>query len=145
MYCDASLKGLGCVLMQHWNMVVDTLSRRSLIIVWMRIKEEELLDKFVDLKLNIGEISGRAYLCQLQISNTFKMELQKAQQDEQKLQQLFQLMGDKRCGEFTKDDEGLWRYKGRICIPNVGSLGQDLLSETHNSGFSIHPGSTKMY
>nr|XP_025692619.1 uncharacterized protein LOC112794860 [Arachis hypogaea] len=57
------------------------------------------------------------------------LKIQRAQQDEQKLQQLFQLVGDKRREEITKDDEGLWRYKGRICIPDVGSLRQDLLSE----------------
>ncbi|XP_072060256.1 uncharacterized protein [Arachis hypogaea] len=155
-YCDASLKGLGCVLLQHWNVVgyasrqlrpheanvvADALSRKSLTIAWMRIKEEELVDKFVDLKLDIGEVVERACLNQLQILSTFKTEIQKAQQDEQQLQQLFQLVGDKKRGEFTKDDEGLWRSKGRLCIPDVGSLRQDLLSKTHNSGFSIHPGS----
>ncbi|XP_072089499.1 uncharacterized protein [Arachis hypogaea] len=127
------------------NVVADALSRKSLTIAWMRIKEEELVDKFVDLKLDISEVAGRACLNQLQISSTFKSEIQRAQQDEQKFQQLFQLVGDKRREEFTKDDEGLWRYKGRICIPDVGSLRQDLLLEAHNSGFSIHPGSTKMY
>ncbi|XP_020997145.1 uncharacterized protein LOC110280438 [Arachis duranensis] len=141
-YCDASLKGLGCVLMQHQNVVAytsrqlrpheanvvaDALSRKSLTIAWMRIKEEEIVDKFVDLKLDISEVAGRACLNQLQISSTLKSEIQKAQQDEQKLQQLFQPVGDKRCEEFTKDDEGLWRYKGRICIPDVGS-------EERNSG-----------
>ncbi|XP_072060315.1 uncharacterized protein [Arachis hypogaea] len=127
------------------NVVADALSQKSLTIVWMRIKEEELVDKFVDLKLDISEVAGRACLNQLQISSTFKSEIQRAQQDEQKFQQLFQPVGDKRREEFTKDDEGLWRYKGRICIPDVGSLRRDLLLEAHNSGFSIHPGSTKMY
>ncbi|XP_072065771.1 uncharacterized protein [Arachis hypogaea] len=127
------------------NVVADALSRKSLTIAWMRIKEEELVDKFVDLKLDISEVAGRACLNQLQISSTFKSEIQRAQQDEQKFQQLFQPVGDKRREEFTKDDEGLWRYKGRICIPDVGSLRRDLLLEAHNSGFSIHPGSTKMY
>ncbi|XP_072064472.1 uncharacterized protein [Arachis hypogaea] len=120
------------------NVVADALGRKSLTIAWMKIKEEELVDKFVDLKLDIGEVSGRACLNQLQISSTFKVEIQRAQQDEQKLQQLFQPVGDKH-EEFTKDGEGLWRYKGRICIPDVGSLRQDLLSKAHNSGFSIHP------
>ncbi|XP_072087281.1 uncharacterized protein [Arachis hypogaea] len=102
-YCDASLKGLGFVLMQHWNVVA-----------------------YASRQLRPHEI-------------------QRAQQDEQKLQQLFQRVGKKRHGEFTKEDEGLWRYKGRICKPDVGSLRQDLLSDAHNSGFFIHPGSTKMY
>ncbi|XP_020972527.1 uncharacterized protein LOC110269186 [Arachis ipaensis] len=103
------------------NVVADALSRKSLTIAWMRIKEEELVDKFMDLKMDIGEVARRTCLNQLQISSTFKTEIQKAQQDEQKLQQLFQPVGDKRRGEFTKDDEGLWGYKGRICIPDVGS------------------------
>ncbi|XP_016164837.1 uncharacterized protein LOC107607388 [Arachis ipaensis] len=126
------------------NVVADALSQKSLTIAWMRIKEEELVDKFVDLKLGIGEVARRACLNQLQISSTFKSEIQRAQQDEQKLQQLFKAVGDKRRGELTRDGEGLWS-KGRICIPDVGSLRQDLLSEAHNSGLSIHPRSTKMY
>ncbi|XP_072066158.1 uncharacterized protein [Arachis hypogaea] len=74
-----------------------------------------------------------------------RWRIQKAQQDERKLQELFQPVGDKRCEHFTKDGEGLWRYKGRICIPDVGRLRQDLLSAAHYSGFLIHPGSAKMY
>ncbi|XP_072058206.1 uncharacterized protein [Arachis hypogaea] len=89
------------------NVIADALSRKSLTIAWMRIKEEELVDKFVDLKLDI--------------------------------------VGENKREEFTKDDEGLWRYKGRICVLDVGSLRQNLLSEAHNSGFFIHLGSTKMY
>ncbi|XP_072076671.1 uncharacterized protein [Arachis hypogaea] len=127
------------------NVVADALRRKSLTVAWMGIKEEELVDKFAELKLDIGEAEGQACLNQLCISSTFKSEIQKTQQDEQELQKMFQPIGKKRHREFTKDDEGLWRYKGRICVPDVGSLRQELLSEALNSGFSIHPGSTKMY
>ncbi|XP_020978178.1 uncharacterized protein LOC110271546 [Arachis ipaensis] len=44
------------------NVVADALGRKSLTIAWMRIKEEELVDKFVNLKLDIGEVAGRACL-----------------------------------------------------------------------------------
>ncbi|XP_072054958.1 uncharacterized protein [Arachis hypogaea] len=135
----------GRILRREANVLADALSQKSLTIAWMRIKEEEPVDKFVDLKLDIGKVSGRACLNQLQISSTFKSEIQRAQQDEQKLWQLFQPVGDMRREEFTKDGERLWIYKGRICIPDVGSLRQDLLSKSHNSEFSIHPESTKMY
>ncbi|XP_072090553.1 uncharacterized protein [Arachis hypogaea] len=37
------------------------------------------------------------------------------------------------------------RYKGRICVPDDGSLKQESLLKAHNSGFSIHPGCTKLY
>ncbi|XP_016178137.1 uncharacterized protein LOC107620501 [Arachis ipaensis] len=63
-YCDASLKALGCVLIKA-NVVADALSRKSLTIAWMRIKEEELVDMFVDLKLDIGKVARSACLNQL--------------------------------------------------------------------------------
>lgn len=34
---------------------------------------------------------------------------------------------------------------GRLCIPNDTNLKRELLSEAHNSAYSIHPGCTKMY
>ncbi|XP_072054302.1 uncharacterized protein [Arachis hypogaea] len=58
---------------------------------------------------------------------------------------MFQPIGKERHGEFTKDGEGIWRYKGRICVLDVESLRQELLLEAHRSRFSIHLGSMKMY
>ncbi|XP_072077994.1 uncharacterized protein [Arachis hypogaea] len=127
------------------KVVADALGRKSLTIAWVRIKEEELVDKFVDLKLEIGEVARRACLSQLQISNMFKMDIQRAQQDERKLQKLLQPVGDKRREEFAKEGERVWRDKGRVCTQDVRSLRQDMLSGAHYSGFSVHPGSTKMY
>ncbi|XP_072062267.1 uncharacterized protein [Arachis hypogaea] len=64
--------------------------------------------ELAELKTQLEELlNKRACLNQLQISSTFKSEIQKAQQDGQKLLQLFQPVGDKRREEFTKDDEGL--------------------------------------
>ncbi|XP_015960421.1 uncharacterized protein LOC107484334 [Arachis duranensis] len=127
------------------KVVVGALGQKSLTIAWVRIKEEELVDKFVDLKLDIGEVAERACLSQLQISSTFKTEIQRALQDERKLQKLLQPVSDKRCEEFTKDGERLWRDKGKVCNQDVRSLRQDLLLGAHYSGFSVYPGSTKMY
>ena len=38
----------------------------------------------------------------------------------------------------------MWR-KDRIIVPGVGELRQIILKEAHESRYSIHPGSTKMY
>nr|XP_025643669.1 uncharacterized protein LOC112737763 [Arachis hypogaea] len=102
------------------NIVADTLSWKSLIVAWMMIKEEEL------------------------ISSDFKSEIFKAQQDDQELQKvLFAIEKGKRWGVLW-DGDGIWRYKGRICVPIVGNLREDIL-EAHRSGFSIHLRSTKIY
>ena len=36
-------------------------------------------------------------------------------------------------------------YKDRICVPQKGDFKQMIMDEAHNSAYSIHPGSTKMY
>ncbi|GAU51879.1 hypothetical protein TSUD_416640 [Trifolium subterraneum] len=45
--------------------------------------------------------------------------------------------------ELTYD--GVIQFGSRICVPNDADLKRLILEEAHKSGFSIHPGSTKMY
>ena len=92
------------------------------MVAWMRIKEEELVNEFVELKLDIVEVDRKIHLNHLHVSSTFKAEIQKAQQDEQELQRMLRSIGKEKQGEVIKDGEGMWRYKRRICVPNVGSL-----------------------
>ncbi|KAL8120055.1 hypothetical protein AgCh_017258 [Apium graveolens] len=44
-----------------------------------------------------------------------------------------------------KDSQGLYRFFSRVWIPNITELKNEVLQEAHNSRFSIHPGTTKMY
>ena len=37
------------------------------------------------------------------------------------------------------------RYQGRLCVPNVYDLRNQILEEAHGSHYSIHPDSTNMY
>jgi hypothetical protein len=43
------------------------------------------------------------------------------------------------------DDKGTLWYEDRICVPQDGDFRQLIMDEAHNSDYSIHPGSTKMY
>ena len=45
----------------------------------------------------------------------------------------------------VKDDKGIGRFANMIWIPNMTYLKRDILSEGHESRYSIHPRSTKMY
>ncbi|WVZ64005.1 hypothetical protein U9M48_013591, partial [Paspalum notatum var. saurae] len=47
--------------------------------------------------------------------------------------------------DFKEDEQGTLWYKNRICVPNVDSIRKLILSEAHDTAYSIHPGSTKMY
>ncbi|XP_058071274.1 uncharacterized protein LOC131220345 [Magnolia sinica] len=41
-------------------------------------------------------------------------------------------------------DGGLW-CQGRLCVPNLHGLREEVLKAAHNSKLAMHPGSTKMY
>ncbi|XP_015161080.1 uncharacterized protein [Solanum tuberosum] len=53
------------------------------------------------------------------------------------------LRGD--TGLATLDLDGVLRFGDRLCVPRVGGLIQMILTEAHESKYSIHPGTTKMY
>ena len=46
---------------------------------------------------------------------------------------------------FSQGGDGVLRYKGRLCVPNVGELRKHILVEAHNSRYSINPCAKKMY
>ncbi|XP_073049580.1 uncharacterized protein [Primulina eburnea] len=41
--------------------------------------------------------------------------------------------------------DDIMRYRGRIGVPSVDSIRDDILTKAHTSLYSIHPGGTKMY
>jgi hypothetical protein len=47
--------------------------------------------------------------------------------------------------EFTEDEQGTIWFKDRICVPEIDNLREIILKEAHDSDYSIHPRSTKMY
>ena len=41
--------------------------------------------------------------------------------------------------------DGNLRYRGRIVVPRLANLREEILREFHCSHFTMHPGCTKMY
>ncbi|WVZ97758.1 hypothetical protein U9M48_043271, partial [Paspalum notatum var. saurae] len=50
-----------------------------------------------------------------------------------------------KAPHFREDEQGTVWYKDRICVPDVDSIRKLILSEAHDTTYSIHQGSTKMY
>ncbi|XP_070041061.1 uncharacterized protein [Nicotiana tomentosiformis] len=42
-------------------------------------------------------------------------------------------------------NDGMLRYHRRLCVPNIDGLRGRIMIEAHNSKYSVHPVSTKMY
>ncbi|XP_028052811.1 uncharacterized protein LOC114257246 [Camellia sinensis] len=47
--------------------------------------------------------------------------------------------------EFCMHKDGTLRFGERLCVPNDLELKREILRKAHSLGYTVHPGSTKMY
>ncbi|WVZ88945.1 hypothetical protein U9M48_035412 [Paspalum notatum var. saurae] len=76
---------------------------------------------------------------------TLEQGIREHQKNDEKLQEIRELLKLGKAPHFRKDEQGTLWYKNRICVPNVDNIKKLILSEAHDTAYSIHPGSTKMY
>jgi hypothetical protein len=79
------------------------------------------------------------------VEATLEQEIRKGQIDDTKIQEIKDLITEGRGLDFMEDEQGTIWFKNRICGPDTDSLRETILKEAHDSVYSIHPGSTKMY
>ncbi|WVZ75502.1 LOW QUALITY PROTEIN: hypothetical protein U9M48_023548 [Paspalum notatum var. saurae] len=112
------------------NVVVDALSRKSYANMAMSfLMPHELCEEFESLSLGF-------------LHHTTAAAFEK---DDEKLQEIRELLKIGKAPHFRKDEQGTLWYKNRICVANVDRIRKLILSEAHDTVYSIHPGSTKMY
>ncbi|GJV76024.1 hypothetical protein Tco_1507608 [Tanacetum coccineum] len=148
-YCDASIKGFGAILMQR-EKVVETLfvrdKRRWIELLSIRYhpgkanvvadalsrKEREKLIRVRALVMTVyPDLSERILKAQ---TEAMKGDNVKAENLGRLLKPIFEICSD-RIQYFDK----------RIWLPLFGGLRDLIMHESHKSKYSIHPGSDKMY
>jgi hypothetical protein len=81
----------------------------------------------------------------MEIEPTLEVEIREGQLEDAKLKEIRQLIWDNKISDFSEDSQGtLWSGK-RICVPDLKPIKESILREAHDSAYSIHPGSNKMY
>ena len=54
-------------------------------------------------------------------------------------------IGEDKESPFTLSENGILHREGRLCIPNDEDIRKQILSEAHDTPYSVHPRATKMY
>nr|GEZ42117.1 putative reverse transcriptase domain-containing protein [Tanacetum cinerariifolium] len=139
-YCDASNKGLGAVLMQR-EKVISYASRQ------LKIHEKN----YTTHNLELG-----AVVFALKILRHY-LQILNAQTDARKPESIKKedvggmLVKNSKDSEKVRTEkleprtDGTLCLNGRIWLPCYGDLWTVIMHESHKSNYSIHPGSDKMY
>jgi hypothetical protein len=125
------------------NSVADALSRKehvhSAVVAQL---PDEIIEDF--RRINLGIVAHTEGVT-IDVEPTLEQEIRKGQIGDAKIQEIKDLIIEGRGLEFTEDEQGTIWIKDQICVPEIESLRETILKESHDSDYSIHPRSTKMY
>nr|CAE02265.2 OSJNBb0049I21.5 [Oryza sativa Japonica Group] len=125
------------------NVVADALSQKSHC---NHLRTEgmapELKEEIAQLNLHIipyGQINT------LDIQPLMRTQIEEAQKDNEEIREVKECLAAGFAKEFSTDEKDVLWYKKRIYVPEQGGQRGLILMEAHESAYSLHPGSTKMY
>ncbi|KAK2416602.1 hypothetical protein QL285_038986 [Trifolium repens] len=113
------------------NVVVDALSRKTLHVSAMMLKEEELIDQFVNLNLGVQYNEGKMFLGTVIVSNEFLKWIKDEQQHDGHLMNIKETINDGQNGDFKIGNDGVLRFGERLCIPQNQDIRKLILEEGH--------------
>jgi hypothetical protein len=123
------------------NVVADSLSRKSYANgLQLTFIPAELRAEIEHL--NLGFVNN---VMELAIEPMLEQEIRKGQLEDEKLKEIVENVVLRKAPGFMLDENGTLWFGKRICVPEVKAIRNTILREAHESAYSIHPGSTKMY
>ena len=72
-------------------------------------------------------------------------DIKKALEDDEYLAKAQKFDEETKKGEFIITSNGTAKFKGRIYVPETAELRIQLLKEYHETPYSVHLGTTKIY
>jgi hypothetical protein len=125
------------------NVVADALSRKSQVNMLAAHPMPFELAKEFD-RLSLGFLNNTQGVA-IELEPTLEQDIRKGQKDDEKIHEIRQLIIDGKGKDFHEDAEGVVWFKDRLCVPNIKSIRELILKEAHETAYSIHRGSEKMY
>ena len=107
----------------------------------MRMLPGELAREIKDSELVI--IQGK--MANLELWPIILEDIRKAQEEDEYLAKAQKFDEKAKKGKFTVISDGTVRFKGRVYVPEIATLREQLLIEAHETPYSVHLGTTKMY
>jgi hypothetical protein len=125
------------------NVAADALSKKSQVNILAAHPMSFELAKEFD-RLSLGFMNNTQGVT-IELESTLEQDIRKGQKDNEKINEIRQLIIDGKGPDFREDAEGVVWFKDRLCVPDITSIRELVLKEAHETAYSIHPGSEKMY
>ncbi|WVZ53464.1 hypothetical protein U9M48_004403 [Paspalum notatum var. saurae] len=123
------------------NVVADALSRKAYGKEWIP-RNKHLKEDLLKLNMHIVQEPKQGLLA---VQPTLVEQIRQDQKADGEIQKAIQRIGTGPVTGLRVDEKGTLWFKNRICVPKTGVTRKIVMEEAHNSAYSIHPGSTKMY
>lgn len=127
------------------NIVADAVSIKSLHMSMLMVRELELIDKFKDTSLVHEKTPNSVKLGILKLVSGILIEIREGQRFDLSFIYCLILINQNTSGNFIIDENGVMRFRDRVCVLDVPELKKSIPEEDHKSGLSIHHSATKMY
>ena len=115
------------------NVVADALSRKSLQMSSLMVREMDLLEQFRDLSLACEVTPNSVRLGTLRITSELLGDIREGQKIDPFLRTQLEAIESGRDSSFNVGSDGVLKLRDRICVPNVPELRKMILEEGRRS------------
>jgi hypothetical protein len=126
------------------NVVADALSRKVYCNnLMIQEAQPELHEEFRKLNLNVSLAENEEVL---EVKFTLEDQVREAQKNDTGIEEIrAKIKSAGEAPEYKEDESGSIWFRDRLLVPNQKELKDAIMKEAHDTSYSIHPGSTKMY
>nr|XP_016485207.1 PREDICTED: uncharacterized protein LOC107805649 [Nicotiana tabacum] len=126
------------------NVVADKLNWKSMVSI-RHVKKHKLemikyLHWLASLSVLLLDTGNGGVVVRNTVESLLVTELKERQFEDQTLVKIRESIPSQKKQVFRLSEDGVLRYKGQLCVPDVGELQEHIMAEIHRSLYSVHSG-----